>query len=49
MQRYQKAVVATIGAVVAILNAAGVPVAESLSQSVIAAATALLVLLVPNK
>jgi hypothetical protein len=46
--RYDKAIVATVGAVVAILNAAGVPVAEEVSQSVIAIATALAVLLVPN-
>lgn len=48
MGRYRKAIVATVGAGVAILNAAGVPVAESVSESVIALATALLVYLLPN-
>lgn len=48
MSAYRKAVVATVGAVVAILNAAGVPVAEEVSQSVIALVTALLVYVVPN-
>ena len=33
MTAYNKAIVATVGAVVAILNAAGVPVAESVSES----------------
>jgi hypothetical protein len=49
MQKYQKAIVAVVGAVVAVLNAAGVPVAEQVSESVIALATALLVYVVPNK
>lgn len=49
MAAYRKAIVATVGAVVAILNAAGVPVAESVSESIIALATALLVYVVPNE
>lgn len=48
MSNYRKAIVATVGAVVAILNAAGVAVAEDVSESVIALATALLVYIVPN-
>ena len=49
MPAYRKAVVAVVGAVVAILNAAGVPVAADVSQSVIALATAALVYFVPNE
>lgn len=49
MSKYRKAVVAVVGAAVAILSAAGVEVAEDISQSVIALATALLVYLVPNE
>lgn len=45
----RKAIVAVVGAAVAIANAAGVPVAEDLSNSVIALATAVLVYLVPNR
>ena len=49
MPKYRKAIVAVVGAVVAILHAAGVEVAEDVSQSIIALATALLVYLVPNE
>lgn len=48
MSAYRKAIVAVVGAVVAVLGAAGVEVAEDISQSVIALATALLVYIVPN-
>ncbi len=48
MSKYRKAIVAVVGAVVAILGAAGVVVAEDVSESVIALATAALVYLVPN-
>lgn len=48
MSKYRKAVVAVVGAIVAILSAAGVEVAEDVSESVIALVTALLVYVVPN-
>lgn len=48
MSKYNKAIVAVVGAVVAVLHAAGVEVAEDVSESVIALATALLVYIVPN-
>ena len=48
MSKYRKAIVAVVGAVVAILHAAGVEVAEDVSESVIALATAALVYFVPN-
>lgn len=49
MSNIRKAIVATVGAVVAILSAAGVEVAEDVPGSVIALATAALVYLVPNE
>lgn len=49
MSNIRKAIVATVGAVVAILHAAGVEVAEDISESVIALVTALLVYIVPNE
>lgn len=48
MERYHKAIVAAVGAVVVILNASGVEVAEDVHESVIALATAALVYIVPN-
>jgi hypothetical protein len=49
VKRYQKAIVAVVGAVVAVLHAAGVEVAEDVSESIIAIATAALVYLIPNE
>jgi hypothetical protein len=49
MSPYRKAIVATVGALVAILHAAGVEVAEDVSEGVIALATAALVYFVPNE
>lgn len=48
MSRYNKAIVAVVGAVVAILHTAGVEVAEDVSASIISLVTALLVFVVPN-
>ena len=49
MEAYRKAIVAVVGAVVVVLHAAGVEVAEDVSESVIALATAALVYVVPNE
>jgi hypothetical protein len=49
MSPYNKTVVAVVGALVVLLNAAGVEVAEDISESVIALVTAALVYLVPNE
>ena len=46
---YNKAIVAVVGAVVAVLHTQGVEVAEDISASVISLATALAVYLVPNQ
>ena len=48
MDSYRKAIVAVVGAIVAVLHASGVEVAEDVSESVIALATAVLVYVVPN-
>lgn len=48
MSRIRKAAVAAVGAVVTILAAFDVPVAEDVSEAVIALVTAALVYLVPN-
>jgi uncharacterized membrane protein len=50
MERYRKALVAVVGAVVAILAAAGVddPQVEDTAQAVVTFLTALLVYVVPN-
>lgn len=48
MNKYRKAIIAVVGAVVAILHASGVEVAEDVSESIIALVTALLVYIVPN-
>jgi hypothetical protein len=48
VKNYRKAVVAVVGAVVAILAAAGIVVDDGVAQAVVAVATAALVYLVPN-
>ena len=48
LTQYRKAIIATVGAVVAILAAFGVVVDSGITQAVVAAATALLVFLIPN-
>lgn len=49
VNRYRKALVAVVGAAVAVLHAAGVEVADDLPAAVIAIGTAVLVYLVPNE
>ena len=49
MAAYNKAVVAVVGAVVAVLAVAGIDVDESLAAAVVSVVTALLVYVVPNK
>lgn len=49
MEKYRKAVVAVVGAAVAVLAVVGVDVSEALSTSVVGVVTGLLVYLVPNE
>jgi hypothetical protein len=48
VNQYRKAIVAVVGAVVAVLAAFGVVVDSGVSQAVVAVATAAFVYLVPN-
>lgn len=49
MRKYRKAATATVGAVVAILAAAGIDVDPEVSAAVVTLLTALAVYLVPNE
>lgn len=48
MEKYRKAVTATVGAAVAVLGVLGVPVAGGLPEAVVALITAALVYVIPN-
>lgn len=49
MKEYRKAVVAVVGAIVAILAVAGIDVDPEVSAAVVSLATALLVYVTPNE